>query len=131
MATDYGTDAAAFDTLPDPDVLVSGETNVAYALARRLITPDGALEEVGETEPYASLDVRECLGERMTAQDVQDLQRRITRCLTQDPRVLSIDVLVSFNAGVLNILVAGAGTEGPFRLVLVVSALSVKILVGG
>jgi hypothetical protein len=131
MAVDYGTDIAALTDLPDPEVLVSGETNAAYAEARRLLTPTGALEEVGETAPYDSMDVRDWLGQRLDATTLDDLQAQVSQVLVEDPRALAADVSVPpLAAGALRISSQVEGTQGPFSFVLTVDGVTAMLLRG-
>lgn len=130
MATDYGTDVAAVTDLPDPEQLASGEANVVRALARRLLTPTGTLEAIGDTEPYDSIDLRDYLGGRLGATELAELQQAAVQVLEQDPRVLSADVEAAYSAGRLEVTVNGEGTEGPFSFVLAVDDVTAAILRG-
>lgn len=122
MATNYGSDIAATTDLPDPEVLVSGETNAAYAQARRLLTPDGALEDIGDASPYASLDLRAVLGKRMAAADVAKLTRDVNTVLKEDPRVTTAFASVAQSGGGLVVTSQSDGANGPFGLVLSVDS---------
>ena len=124
MATDYGVDVRAADDLPDPELLASGETNVAHALARRLLQDPSANEDVGEEEPYACLDLRDYLGKRITTQEQRDLEAACERCCSEDPRVETVTVSISFADRILTAEVSGTGTEGPFDLVISVDAVT-------
>lgn len=131
MATDYGLDVQALDDLNDPEVIVSGGLNVAYALARRLLTPAGAMEEIGDTSPYDSLDIRAWLGARFSLTDrsvIDDLQQQCRQVLSQDPRVDSVDVKINFNQGTLSVEVNGTGSAGPFSFVLSVDNVTAALL---
>ena len=127
---DYGTDVQALDDLPDPEVLCGGETNAAYASGRRLLTPTGALEEIGETEEYDSIDVREWLGARRGEAERASLETQASQVLTQDPRVLSSEVEVALGKGALQLEASLEGTEGPFSLVLSVDDVTTKLMRG-
>lgn len=135
MSTDYGTDVLALDDVEDPEVLASGDLNVAYALARRLLTPTGALEEIGETEPYDSIDVREWLGNRFRLTDrsvLDDLQTQAAQVLGADPRVETVDsVVVTYAQGTLTLTARMSGAAGPFALILSVNGVSASLLRGG
>lgn len=136
MATDYGTDLAALDDLPETDELVSGELNAAYAVARRWLTPSGGLTDAGVTAPYESFDVREYLGRRVAldargqldAATKQEIEQTATRCAKGDPRVRSVEVTVSFSGGTLFMRAKVEGADGPFTFVLAVSAVSAATL---
>lgn len=127
--TDYGTDVRALDDLPDPDALVSGDLNVAYALGRRLLQPTGVLLEIGDEEPYDSLDLREYLGKRLSPQEVRDLEAACERVLAQEERVETVSASVTFVAGAIAVSVSGEGSEGPFDLVLTVDNVTAAKLV--
>lgn len=134
MSTDYGTDVQALDDLPDPEVLCSGDLNVAYALARRWLTPTGALEEIGDPEPYDSIDVREWLGNRFSLTDrsvIDDLQTQAQQVLLGDPRVESATVVATYAQGTLTLTARGLGADGPFTLVLSVNGVTASLLRGG
>jgi hypothetical protein len=131
MATDLGTDVAAASDWPDPEELVAGEDNVAYALARRLLQPAGVMEEIGETETYDCIDVRDWLATRTSgtgSQELSDLEAQATQVLLSDPRVASVTASATFDAGRLSLLVEGAGAEGPFKFILSVDQLSAAAL---
>lgn len=100
---DAGTDIAAIDTLPDPEVLVSGDANVAYAQARRLVTPLGALEDIGDPAIYDSTDVTEFLAARVSAADRAQLEREVIAVLNQEERARRVDASVSFAGGELSV----------------------------
>jgi hypothetical protein len=127
---DYGIDLLALDDLPDPEVLGAGELNVAHALARRLLQPANALAEIGETDPFDSLDVRDWLGRRIDRRDIEDLETQAAQVLEQDERVDQVDVSATFAGGQLRIEASGAGKDGPFELVLLVGELSATLLGG-
>lgn len=133
-ATDYGADALALLDLPEVEIMGTGDIVVAYAIGRRWLTPSGALEEIGDTEPYDSIDVREWLGRRFKVGDrsvLDDLQTQAAQVALGDLRVRSITVAATFTAGVLTLRGAGQGAKGPFSLVLSVDGLSAQILRGG
>jgi hypothetical protein len=129
MATDYGTDVAAIDDLPDPEALVSDEMNVAYALARRLLTPAGAYEEIGDPDIYDSIDLRDYLGKRISETARADLEAAANRVLAEDPRVATVTATVTFAAGVLSVRVVGDGSDGPFSFVATVNLLTGDVAV--
>ncbi len=127
---DYGTDVRALTDVDDPEVLVSGETNLAYALARRLLQDDTALGEIGDDEECDTLDLRDYLGDSVDAADLRALEARCTSILASDPRVESVTVLVSFSDGVLTVEVDVQGVDGPFSFVIKVDDVDVTVLVG-
>jgi len=137
MATDYGTDLAALDDLPETDQLVSGELNAAYAVARRWLTPSGGLSDAGDTSAYESFDVREYLGRRLPldasgnldAATRNEIEQRAVRCAKGDvERVRSATVSVTFSKGMLSMRAQVVGADGPFTFVLEVTRLTAKLV---
>src|SRR4051812_26109170 len=102
MPVDYGIDLLALDDVTDPEALVSGNLNVAYALARRWCTSTGALDAIGDPGPYDSIDVREWFGARFSLLDrtvLDDLQTQAQQVLMGDPRVQTATVRATYAAG--------------------------------
>lgn len=131
---DYGTDVRCLDDVDDPEVLVSGDLGMAYALARRWLHNPEDFEEIGETEPYDCIDVREWLGNRFSLTDrgvLDDLQTQAQQVLLGDPRVQTATVTATFAQGTLTLSARGVGAAGPFSLVLAVDGVTAQILRGG
>ena len=126
----YGTDVAAIAGLPDPEQLVSGALGVAYALARRLLEPSDCYDEVGDTEPYSSVDLRDYLGARTASDPRAAAERDAAAVIAADPRVLSSTVTTTLAGGLLTTTVQGTSTAGPFGFVLAVTAVTVQFLHG-
>lgn len=133
MSTDYGTDIQALDDLTDPEVLVSGELNVAYALARRLLTDPEAMTEIGDTAPYDSINLNDWLGKRFQLTDrsvIDDLQQQARQVLAGDARVSDVQVQAGYTQGRLSVSVQGQGAAGPFDFVLTIDGVSAPLLRG-
>lgn len=125
MATDYGTDILALEDLSDPEQLVSGDAAVAQALAHRLMTAPGAYnDDTGDPEAYDSIDLGAYLAADLDASALRDLEAQAVQVLSQDPRVSTVAVTASFNAGVLSVSVVGEGADGPFSFVLTIDQVS-------
>lgn len=122
MAIVYGTDIAALFDLPDPEVMVSEEACAAYACARRWLTPDGALADIGETEQYDSIDVTEWMGASIDLHDpsvLNDLESQATQVLLSEPYAAGgVVVKATYAAGRLTLTGMITGSSGPFSLVL-------------
>lgn len=134
ITVDYGTDVRCLDDVDDPEVLVSGDLGMAYALARRWLHNPEDFEEIGETEPYDCIDVREWLGNRFSLTDrgvLDDLQTQAQQVLLGDPRVETATVLAAYAQGVLTLTGRGVGAFGPFNLILAVDGVTAQILRGG
>jgi len=132
---DYGTDIAAVDDLPDPEAYVSGTQNVAYAMVRRWLTPTNGMADVGETDDYPSIDVKQWLGGSFDFSDpstLHDLEDQATQVqIGVDARVTACLVTASYNKGTLSLATQGFGPDGPFSFVLQVSQVSTQILFPG
>lgn len=113
----YGTDIAGITDMPDPEILVSEQVNAAYACARRLVTPQDALLDIGEIEQYDSIDIRQWLGTSFDLTDpsvITDLQAQAQSALLAEPFASGVNVVVTFNAGALVLTATIGGNPGPF-----------------
>lgn len=127
----YGTDVQAFNDLPDPEVLCSGDINVANALARRLGQDPDAMEEIGDTNEFDAINLNDWLGADFDLNDPSvrdDLQQQATQVLYKDPRVLTVTVQATFATGTLKVSVQGQGADGPFSFILAVDGVSAPTL---
>lgn len=127
--TDLGTDLSCFPDLDPAGNTVSGQTALAQAIARRLSTPRGGLFY----DPAYGTDLRAFLNEGFTAQRAYGIQSAIETECAKDERVRSASAAVAFNVATQTLAVSVALTtaDGPFKLILAVSQLSVAILTIG
>jgi len=114
---DYGTDVMALDDLPDPEVLVSGELNVAYAMVRGIIEPSTAHLEIGDPEPPRTVNIKDYLAKRMNQADVQTAEVQVERSAIDDDRVKSASSTVTQTGEKLTVTIAAQGQNGPFTAV--------------
>lgn len=123
---DFGTDISAVDDLDRDFTLVSGETTLAQALARRLQTPRGGLFY----DPDYGYDVRELLLESLTAARISQAQAAISAECVKDERVVTATAAITFNAAEesLTIEVEIETADGTFDLVLSVDNVTVELL---
>lgn len=128
MATDYGLSLRVLDDLPVRADYVSGAETLAYALARRLITPSGGYNDCGDPSAYDSIDLRKYVGSRMSASDLAARQAEANAALQQDERVLTVSCVLTVGAGELLATVDGDGDEGPFRFVASIDEITATIL---
>lgn len=131
MATDYGTDVQALDDLPDPEVLVSGPLNVAYAMARRLCQDADVLEEIGDDEEFDSINLNDWMGGDYDINDpstIDDIQQQVTQVLLKDVRVASVTVKATIVAGLLQVAAQGFGAAGPFGFVITIDGVSAPLI---
>ena len=130
--TDYGTDlASTFGAggVVDCDPYfrrITGNEAIAHAVIRRLVTPRGSLS----WDPHCGFDVRAYLNAPINRQILGFLQGAIKAEALADERVATADVSVSFNdlTSKLTVTLTLTAGDGPFTLVLAVSALTVSIL---
>jgi hypothetical protein len=127
---DLGTDFA-FE--PDDDGLldldpsfrtVSGRANLVAAVARRLAAPFLFYDST-----YGK-DLRAELGESLTTARLARLRAAIAAQARRDERVRSAGVTVTFNDATraMTVRIALTDDDGPFELVLEVTAAAVKLL---
>lgn len=124
MATDYGNDTeAVFDTTYARRQ-VDGETMMGQAMARRLVTPRGALWYA----PQYGYDLRQFLKGPVPA--VAVVNGNVENELLKDERVEDVTADTSFdqNSEALAVHVVGRGALGPFDLTISIDAVSVEIL---
>lgn len=122
----FGTDFAA---IPDFDgqTLKREYDNLAEALARRLITPRGALWYA----PDYGTDLRAYLGEPMTDALRYEVERLAALEVEQDPRVEEASATLTYlGREEMRLSLSVRTLYGPFALVLRVDALNVEVLYG-
>lgn len=126
MATDFGTDISCYPDLDPLGTLVSGNTALAQAIARRLITPRGGLFY----DTNYGTDLRLYLNEGMTNEAQSRIKAAIEAECSKDERVSSVTADVTFNAPAksLAISISLVGGNGPFSLTLAVTSLTVSLL---
>ena len=126
MATvDYGTDVWCVTDLDPGFRLVSGQQAVGQAVARRLITERGTLID----DPSYGTDLRKYLGEPKSNSVLTRCNSDAEREALQDERVESAEASSSYDAeDNLVVRMELTTAEGPFELVLGISAIGVSIL---
>jgi phage baseplate assembly protein W len=117
------------DLLCHPDLgasgeLVSGRALLGQDLANRFTTPRGGLFYA----PGYGFDLRALLSETLTDTRLQSLPAEIAAEALKDERINAATVAVSLAGETLEVLIDLQDAQGPFRLVLAVSALSVALL---
>ena len=125
---DLGTDIACVDDLDPAFTVTSGTLALSQAIARRLITPRGALfydEDYGlDLRAYLNAGISQGSGfEFRLAAQIE------AECL-KDERVETIDAQVSFDVANEKLVakLKGVASTGPFRLTLLVSSVTVELL---
>lgn len=122
--TDLGTDISTPDALDlDPQLsLVSGFEQLGQHLARAITTPTGGLID----DDAWGIDVRDWLND--VPPSTATAAARVRSQWLADPRVEDCDVIATFEGATLSITGSVETAEGPFALVLAVSAVTVESL---
>jgi phage baseplate assembly protein W len=129
MATDFGQDLSLWPDIDNMGALVNGTTGLAQALCRRLTTPRGGLSY----DPGYGTDMRAFLNEAFSGTSAGAAQQAIEAEVIQDERVLDAVASVTFIAA-SSLLIAHLTvrtSDGPFLMVLAITALTVAILKAG
>lgn len=126
--TDFGRDVSTF-TNGDLDPAfrwISGRRVVAERVARRLYTDVDLLEYA----PDGCLDIRAFLSGGVDNATLLRLASRITAIAERDESVATADATVSWNDATqaLKVRIALETEEGPFSLVLAITAVTLELL---
>ena len=105
---------------------ITGPLAVAHAVARRLTTPRGSLPWA----PNVGDDLRTWMNEAMDRSALLGMANAARAEAESDERVESADVVVAFTASTstATVTIDGQTGEGPFQLVLAVTAVSISVL---
>jgi phage baseplate assembly protein W len=124
--TDFGVDLSCVSDIEPSFDLVRGRTALAQALARRLGTPRGGLFY----DPTYGYDLRAHLNAAIGPLDTFAIGAAVETECERDERVQRTTATVSFNAQTerLRVALVVEDADGPFPLVLEVSAVTVEIL---
>ncbi len=128
LGTDINTPIT--DGVPDLDPmfgLVSGRAALAQAIARRLTTRRGLLEWIGDDPEYGH-DVREYLGEDVGPRAEFVIASRVQAECLKDERVRAAQVTATLASGRLTLSIKLTDADGPFRLTLAVTGVTVELL---
>ena len=115
---DFGSDVSTYPDLDDAFAPLSGIAVIAQAIARSL------------EDAQHGVDLRQWLNESLEAADVAHLQQTIESQCLKDERLQDASVVVS-QPSLYELRIAidvEPSQQGPFRLVLKVTALTVEML---
>ena len=126
---DFGSDVSVFPDLDPNFSPLTGQRAVAECVARMLETPRGGLVYA----PNRGFDIRAVLNESMTEARLSQVKRAVESEALKDERVLDAKASLTFvfATQVLTVKLDLTTADGPFRLVLEVTAVSLNILDGG
>lgn len=125
-AGDTGIDCYAFPDLEEGLELHSGPRLMADVLARRLTTRKGTLSFY----PSYGIDLRDYLNESVDDAILFAIKSEVEAECEQDERVLEAEARVLYDSDnqALSVSVTGSSAEGPFSLILRITALDVSLL---
>lgn len=128
-ADDLGVDVGCVSDIGRTLGTVSGLTNLAHALARRLSTPRGGLFY----DPDYGLDLREWINEGLTDSGIVELGSLIEAEVRKDDRAREATATASYNRATraLTVDMSIDTVEGPFRMILAVDEIAVSLLNAG
>lgn len=119
FGTSWGTPLG--QDLSSPSYMASGNRVVLEAILRRWTTPTGALID----DPNYGYSLIDLVSDDLSPRDLQVAQQRLAAEATKDERVRRADVKLSLSvAGLLTVDTTITTTQGPFRFVLAVSAVT-------
>jgi hypothetical protein len=125
MATDYGTDISCVNDFAPDGRITSGRHILAEAICRRLITPRGRLID----DPNYGFDLTGYTNDDMSPGDIAAMRVGIEAECLKDERVSAAVATASLAAGgILAVGITLTDGNGPFSLVLSVSATTISIL---
>lgn len=123
---DLGSDISTFPDLDTTFSLISGRRVLAEAVARRLITPKGALWK----HPSYGCDLRRYLNAVMTTQRLSQVKQEAEAQAEEDERVLACESTVKFDDASKTLLIRIGLTDslGPFTFTAGISQLGLTML---
>jgi len=129
LGTDISTPVSDEGLLDlDPTfALCTGRVQLAQAIGRRITTRRGTLGWIGDDPDYG-VDVRDFLGSDANAQSAFRVAAMVDAEVLRDERVLACKTTATIADGTLTLSLRLADADGPFRLVLAISALTVDLL---
>lgn len=125
---DLGSDVSTFPDLDSTFSLISGRRVLAEAVARRFITPKGALWK----HPSYGCDLRRHLNAVMTTQRLAQIKQEAEAQAEEDERVLACECFVTFDdaSKTIFIRVGLADADGPFAFTAGITQLGLSLLSG-
>lgn len=129
LGTDIATPVSAEGLLDlDPTfALATGRAQLAQAIGRRVTTRRGTLGWIGDDPDYG-IDVRDFLGSDAGPSTAFRIAAAVQAEVLRDERVRGCEVSATITDGTLTLSLRLADADGPFRLVLAVSAVTIDLL---
>jgi len=127
---ELGVDLDITNDLKPSFALAQGNDNLANAIVRRFITPEGFLADIDPAAADYGYDLRGKINSRLKPSELRGVISRIQAECLKDERVQSATVTGVFDvteaSATLDIQLVTA--EGPHRLILAISDVTVSIL---
>jgi phage baseplate assembly protein W len=126
MPVDLGTDVRCFPSLDPYFRAVSGNQAVAECLFRRTTTPKGRMK----FHPDDGMDLHDYLNGPVTALTLARCKSEVEAQCMRDERVKDVAVFTEWDSDkeALAVDISFTTAEGPFRFVLEVTALEVRMV---
>jgi len=125
--TDLGTDFSCTSDFTPDLALATGRSNLAQAIARRLITPRGGLID----DPNYGFDLTQFVNDDLSVPDLARIESSVVAECNKDERIDAATCRISLSgAGVMMVTILLEDAAGPFTLVLSVTDVTVSILKG-
>lgn len=122
---DLGTDVNWTPTGIDPTyALVSGRTALAQGLVRRFVTPRGTHPK----DKNFGFDIRSWVNKAATARKILEIETFIEGEASKEERIQDVAASVQLDREMLVIELGITDAEGPFKLVLAATGVTVEIL---
>lgn len=125
--TDFGSDVSTFPDLDPTFSPITGRRAVGEAIARRLETPRGGGLFYNPAYGY---DLRSAMNSAQSPSSLAAIAAAVENEAVQDERVSAATATVTLDnaTNIMRVSLALETAEGPFALVLAISAVSVDVL---
>lgn len=124
---DFGTCLACVSDLTPEMAMATGFDVIAQACVRRLSTGQGQLG----SDPNYGADLRNLISSGMDTRKLATIPGVVRNELLKDERVQDVSIAYSYTSPILTLNVTITTAQGPFRLTLSVSAVTVDLLATG
>ncbi len=124
FVVDYGSDLSLLLDLDAMGAVVTGRLVLSQALVRRWSTPNGRLLD----DPHYGYSVLDEINDDLGPNETAQIGSKMDAEAIKDERVVSCVTSATFSNGVLTTTSTVQDGNGPFPLVLEITAVTVKIL---
>lgn len=107
--------------------LATGRVALAQSIGRWVTTRRGVLGWIGD-DPDACLDTKDLLGSDADTSSTFRIEAQVQAEVMRDERVRACDVRATITDGLLTLSLRLVDADGPFRMVIAVSSLTIEML---